>query len=127
MGVAGYFGNLPLSKPMALQGVFSNRTKCRLTEITDGTSQVLLFGEVTGGRQPGLLRCYTWIASDSMITYFGLDPDATSAFASEHLSSVQFAFVDGSVHRVSLQIDLDSLYARSGKHDGGRPNWDAVK
>jgi prepilin-type N-terminal cleavage/methylation domain-containing protein/prepilin-type processing-associated H-X9-DG protein len=127
MGVAGYFGNLPLATPTRLQGIFSNRTKCRLAEITDGTSQVLLFGEVTGGNQLDFRRCFTWIASDSMITRFGLDPAATSAFASDHPGVVQFAFADGSVRRLSTQIDLNSFYALSGKHDGGSVNWDAVK
>lgn len=126
MGVAGYFGNIPLTTATRLQGIFSNRTKCRLAEITDGTSQVLLFGELTGGRQEGFMRAYTWIASDSMITRFGLDPTATSAFASDHPGVVQFAMADGSVRRLSLKIDLDSFYALGGKHDGGKVNWEAV-
>jgi prepilin-type N-terminal cleavage/methylation domain-containing protein/prepilin-type processing-associated H-X9-DG protein len=127
VGVAGYFGNLPLPTPTRLEGVFSNRTKCRLAEITDGTSQVLLFGELTGGKDPAFLRAYSWMGSGSFLTFYGLTPVRPIAFYSEHPGVVQFAFADGSVRRLSTQIDLDSLYALSGKHDSGRISWDAVQ
>jgi prepilin-type N-terminal cleavage/methylation domain-containing protein len=127
LGVAGRYGNLPLPTALRLEGVFSNRTKCRLTEITDGTSNTLLFGELTGGKESTFLRAYTWIGSGSMPTANGLDPVNRMAFFSDHPSIVHFSFADGSVRKVSKAIDNASLFSLSGIHDGDLTNWDAVQ
>ncbi len=127
LGVAGYFGNLLLPKPRRYEGIFSNRTKHRFADVTDGTSNVLFFGESTAGKMAGQLRGFSWIGCGMLTTHHGLVHDDSFAFNSEHPSLVQFCLADGSVRRISTTIDRDNLIILSGKHDGDTANWDAVR
>lgn len=73
VGVAGYLGNLPGITAQRYEGLFSNRTKHRFADISDGSSNVLLLGESTAGKVPGLLRSWSWIGVGMMATVRGLD------------------------------------------------------
>jgi prepilin-type N-terminal cleavage/methylation domain-containing protein len=126
LGVAGQYGNVPLQFAERYEGVFGSRTKHRFTDVSDGTSNVLLFGEVTGGKQPGFLRSFSWIGSGIAITNRGLSATETTGFYSEHARVVQFCLADGSVRKVSTTIDRESFLALSGKHDGQKIAWEAV-
>ncbi len=127
LGVAGYGGNVPGFT--TYEGVFSNRSKCRLSEITDGTSNVFLFGEATGGRDEEdnvRYTSHTWMGSGIMLTDWALTSKDFDGFNSDHPNVVQFCFADGSVRRVSTAIDINTFIAISGIHDGDQVSFDAV-
>jgi hypothetical protein len=150
LGVAGLAGNMdgvvipaqsPLGQAFGLtsnltarhfEGVFATRTRTRMSEITDGTSNTLLFGENYGGRgtlanpNSGLgprLIGWTWIGSGHMWTINGLKHPTPRAkhwawFHSDHPGIVQFALADGAIKRISMQIDDRSYFAASAMRDG---------
>jgi prepilin-type N-terminal cleavage/methylation domain-containing protein len=134
LGSAGYFGNIPGFT--TYEGVFSNRSTCRISEITDGTSNVFLFGEARGvyrgeveeGRQIGedWNSAYFWMSPGIQVTAWGLDY-IEGDFNSDHPRLVQFCLADGSVHNVSLSIDTNVFVAVSGIHDGDPVSVDALK
>jgi prepilin-type N-terminal cleavage/methylation domain-containing protein len=95
-------------------GIFTNRSKVTLAEITsaDGSSNTLMIGELLGGRATPSPRdfVYSWMGNGSLGTKWGLGPggpyDGKSAnvsngawwaFSSRHTGVIQFAMGDGSV------------------------------
>jgi prepilin-type N-terminal cleavage/methylation domain-containing protein len=127
LGVGGWFGNVPIPTLARYEGVFCNRTRHRFSDLTDGASNVLFFGESTAGRRPNQLYGFSWIGCGMLATFRGLDAKDDFAFGSDHPALVHFSFADASVRRLSATIDKPSLYALGGKHDGDSLNWDAVR
>lgn len=132
MGCAGYFGRsvgIPSSWRI-WEGIFSNRTKTPFAEIRDGTSNVLMFGEVLGGcsGRPCASRSYghSWMGSGAMPTGWGLDPafsgevfpEGWFQFGSEHPGVVQFVYADGSVRGLSRTIEWETYLRLGAMHDG---------
>ncbi len=87
------------------EGVFTNRSKTRMTDIVDGTSTTFMICEYTylRGTGAGFVRlAYTpWISTGSASTWGGL-PDQPDWYHphSRHPGIVQFCYADGSVHSV---------------------------
>lgn len=94
------------------QGIFGNRTRTRLMDISDGTSNTLAFGEALGSSEtrPGKTRdiVWAWIGVGAAGTKNGIgvpgqpsggDNPGSSyvGFSSKHPGGSQFAFGDGSV------------------------------
>ncbi|MDX1947591.1 MAG: DUF1559 domain-containing protein [Pirellulaceae bacterium] len=136
VGCAGYGGNLP--QFIDFEGVFSNRTKTRFADITDGTSNVFLFGEMIGGKRPYVASddgsgrfSFTWMGSGSLPTAYGINASPNkpswSMYSSEHPNIVLFCLADGSVRRVARQIDTNSYLYISGMHDARTANYDNVQ
>jgi prepilin-type N-terminal cleavage/methylation domain-containing protein len=127
LGVGGYFGLLNRT----YRGAFSNRTRTRLIEFRDGTSNTLLFGEALGnitnadGSQTRAF-CYGWMGSGSLVTAWGLPTsgkDNWYQFASQHTGVVQFCFGDGSVRSLRQGLvagtdDGNNFIYLSGISDG---------
>ncbi|QDU55820.1 DUF1559 domain-containing protein [Aeoliella mucimassa] len=129
-----------------LTGVFGVRSKTKLAQVTDGTSNTMMFGEapgsigssfwdaannqVTGGFSQGI----AWAGTCVLPTYLGLDVSQEqdwapagqpadydtkwSYFGSLHTGVVQFCFVDGSVHSLSRDIDKSLFKAMSTMRGG---------
>lgn len=117
-GVAGHFG--PIKRWASwkkLQGIFGQRTKNKFRDVTDGTSNTLLVGELTGDVTPpiGTLATgndlnFNWINTPAMVTAWGLGKGTNPyRFNSYHTGIVQFAMADGSVRGISTNIDA-TLY-----------------
>lgn len=140
IGCAGYFGSSIGIPPSwkRWEGMFSNRTKCRFSDVRDGTSNVFMFGEVLGGcASPpcnSLQIAHSWMGSGAMPTGWGLDPyfsdekhkEGWFQFGSEHPSVVQFGFADGSVHGVSRTIEWPDYLRLGAMHDGNPVSSGAV-
>ena len=102
MGLTNYAGvSGATSYSSRWEGMFYNRSRTTLTDVPDGTSHTLLFGEglglVTNGRRE---LAWSWIGVGAMPTGAGLRGPrdaARSSFSSRHPGAVQFCFADGSV------------------------------
>jgi len=106
MGVAGFLGNIQRWASWSqYKGVFGTRDfKVNFRDITDGTSNTFLFGEITGGD----LYNWRWMMAGGMPAAWGLNNTVTQnwyQFESFHTGIVQFAMADGSVRAISKNMD----------------------
>jgi len=130
LGVAGYFGQAY----SGYQGIFGNRTAVRLTQISDGTSNTLMFGEALGGPPSGptaRLFCYSWAGPGALPTAWGLPENSDwYTFGSQHTALVQFCFGDGSVRGLRKGLtsgtDYNTYIYLSGYRDGAVTDTDSV-
>jgi prepilin-type N-terminal cleavage/methylation domain-containing protein len=114
-GCGGVFGPLGQSGTNRWQGVFWDRSKIDIRDITDGTSCTLLFGEATGGDD----NCYAWFGFGALPTAWGLTSSPGWAnFSSNHEGIVQFCLADGSVNQLSLNVDPNIYNQLSAIADG---------
>ena len=112
-----------------LLGVFYVRSKTKLGEVTDGTSQTLMFGEAPGtngvsiedefvdGFFNGFVEGFAWAGWGTLPTYSGMGLDGFSVgdtnydtiwshYGSLHSGEIAlFCFVDGSVRTISRDIE----------------------
>ncbi len=112
LGVAGFSGYIAEPRYDFLRGVFYNRSQIDFRDITDGSSNTLLFGEAMGGSLPyaddgsGGNGSYAWIGAGTMGTGGGLSKDSEwSQFSSYHPGIVQFCMADGAIRQVGLEFD----------------------
>lgn len=106
------------------EGVFVFDRETKFTEISDGSSQTLLFGEVTGA---GTDSCFAWTCSPQVVHWNAksfsneLFPDYRGAwwcFGSAHRNNlISWAFADGRVESMAKDIDPDLLRMLGGKSD----------
>jgi prepilin-type N-terminal cleavage/methylation domain-containing protein len=123
LGCAGYYEKLlspdpPYTYPgrkAACAGIFGSRSKTKFSDISDGSSNTLLFGEATGGED----QSYIWFGVGVMVTAWGLsDEPVWYQFGSYHPRTVQFCLADGAVAALSTQIDPLTYARLGGKADG---------
>jgi prepilin-type N-terminal cleavage/methylation domain-containing protein/prepilin-type processing-associated H-X9-DG protein len=141
-GVGGAFGPVAPGAPpnMAIYapylGIYYQNSQTRSSDIRDGTSNTLAFGETLGGihLDGSRTRENSWMGVGWLRTSLGLAPiygpnknDYYHAqFQSKHTGNiVNFAFADGSVHGISTGVDFTTLIYASGMHDG--QDYDATK
>ncbi|MCS7237393.1 MAG: DUF1559 domain-containing protein [Thermoguttaceae bacterium] len=121
LGVAGAAGETGAPSWDFWRGVFSNRSKYRMQDIRDGTSNTMLIGESRGGKNVEGTKgpfAFSWIGCGVMGTAWGIGGQGWYHFSSFHPGIVQFAFADGTVRRVPVTIDKEVFKAISGIADG---------
>lgn len=130
LGVAGRGGSTASAKWQRWLGVFSNGSETKLSQITDGTSNTLLMGEVTGNWSntsvpSGRLSSFVWTCPP-LPTGWGLKDHfrsgyshTDSRFNSLHQSIVNFCLVDGSCASLSVEID-DRVFQALGAFADGK-------
>jgi len=136
LGVGGAFGVVQPGNPypgdaawVPYTGIYYDNSQTKVTDITDGTSFTLAFGEYLGAIHNNGSREFelSWMGAGWCLTKFGLKPiygpeknDYTNAmFQSKHTSGiVNFAFADGSVHGISTGVAFKVYIYLSGMHDG---------
>jgi prepilin-type N-terminal cleavage/methylation domain-containing protein/prepilin-type processing-associated H-X9-DG protein len=111
-----YFKNPPPDNSLVnfqkYDGVFGNRTPIKITDITDGTSNTLLFGECLGGLSVGGFDFQlSWMGCGALGTRLGLGRAGIPyekggsnwvRFSSAHPGGVQFCLADGSVRSIAF-------------------------
>jgi prepilin-type N-terminal cleavage/methylation domain-containing protein/prepilin-type processing-associated H-X9-DG protein len=117
-GCAGLAGRGTSQYWSRYEGIFTNRSRTRIADITDGTSNTLLLGEKDGGRQNGQrVASAAWMGIGVLPAWSGLpgdgqDPALPPVFDSKHPGVVQFCFADGSVR--SLRKGTSWIDANNG-------------
>jgi hypothetical protein len=148
LGCSGFMGTLPNStisgipasygigtsiRATDFDGIYYSRSVTRMTDVTDGTSNVFMFGEGLGGRSGGsAILGFTWMSSGTLpaawdLVVGGKPSRDWPSFSSEHPNIVLFALGDGSVKTVTLQIDGGQYYKWSGAKDGFTQTSDSVQ
>ncbi len=140
VGVAGGLGTIPGNWWDQWRGVYGNRTKYSFSDMRDGSSTCLMFGEHLGGcnwSRENVNQRFTrvldsslgWIGAGAMPTAWGLyeeqDPASLTwgwqgwwMFSADHPGVVQFTFGDGSVHAMSTGVDYWAFVYASAMKDG---------
>jgi len=127
VGCAGYLGDDTSSATsVKYKGIYFANSRTKMTDIQDGTSNTIAFGETLGG-SGGSSRDFrlTWMGAGAMPTAWGLPTTSTAAwtqFSSRHTGIVQFGFGDGSVRGFRQGATTGTAYntyiAASGMADG---------
>jgi prepilin-type N-terminal cleavage/methylation domain-containing protein/prepilin-type processing-associated H-X9-DG protein len=122
----GYFANMPAWS--ALQGPFFSDSRVRLSNVTDGTSSTIAYGEFIGDDypkpgDPGIAM--TWIGGGYLDTFLPIR-DQFWNFGSRHRGVVNFAFLDGSVRSISKNADFQNYVYASAIADGQPIDWSSL-
>ncbi len=133
LGAAGQLG-FGITSRDGKKGIFFNRSKTKIGDISDGTSNTIMFGEVTGGftnpaKGVGRVISFGWscgpmITEFNRPTYNMQNHKNWQLFSSFHTGLIQYALADGSVRPISMSIDPQILIDTSSMQDGIVTNLD---
>jgi prepilin-type N-terminal cleavage/methylation domain-containing protein len=105
----GYYGLVPGYQQY--NGPYNENSKTRLTDITDGTSNTVGFGETTNADGNTRNFALTWPGAGGFYSAFGLPSDQNIHwwnYSSKHGPIVMFGFCDGSVRPITKGITSTS-------------------
>ena len=134
MGCAGRVGKVSTAQYNMVwdgySGVFYNRSKVSIRDITDGTSKTFLFGEVLGqgiwsGAEEVTYKPYAWMGAGvcwSAPALFGSGV-APARFGSNHPDTINMVNADASVAPINPEIEQSIFWALSST-SGGELNTD---
>lgn len=119
LGNAGYFAVIDDAEIDERRGPFFNRSKVQFSQVTDGCSRSLMFGEVSGAVEENKrVYAHCWMGGGPMPTAFGIgNLHKWNNFSSHHPDSVGFAKLDGSVHIIETNCDQQVLETMSAIAD----------
>jgi prepilin-type processing-associated H-X9-DG protein len=128
MGGYPYF-DAGTGQPGQFAGIFTYQSKVTMVQISDGTSNTIMFGEYGscwvdyGSGDPRTGLCAGAVGGSQLFTYWG--PDASGGtdkvwykFGSKHTGLFNVAFADGSVHGLRNNIDYSTWVILGGYKDG---------
>jgi prepilin-type N-terminal cleavage/methylation domain-containing protein len=128
IGCAGGLGSYTgLANPTYLlyPGLYYPNSKVKITDISDGTSNTLAFGESLGGNNQPRDFHISWMGASGMPVAWGLPTSPANAawykYSSKHTGLILFAFGDGSVRAISPGISTATYRAIAGRYDGYTP------
>jgi prepilin-type N-terminal cleavage/methylation domain-containing protein/prepilin-type processing-associated H-X9-DG protein len=125
-------------------GIFYMNSQTKITDIADGTSNTVAFGEYSGTHNNGTRDfVISWMGAGWMTSKWGLAPiyaseavDSTETsagndyswrqFSSKHTGVVNFAFADGSVRGITRSADFNSWIYATGATDGKVYSYSAL-
>jgi prepilin-type N-terminal cleavage/methylation domain-containing protein len=130
LGSAGQLG-VGVESRYKNRGIFTNRSETRIAHIADGTSNTIMFGEVTGAftnpeTGSGRLRSISWNAGGQWTEWhravykYGTQK-RIERFSSMHPDVIMFSMADGSVRPVSIYVSGDVLVGLSSIAGGEIP------
>ncbi len=138
MGASNYIGNAGwlgpdeqdssaarTAKANQYKGPYYQNSKTRTSDILDGSSQTIGFGETLAGQKaPKREFRLTWMGSGSMPTAWGLsNTPGWYQYGSYHNGIVMFGLCDGSVRPIPTSADINQFISASGMQDGQIVNW----
>jgi prepilin-type N-terminal cleavage/methylation domain-containing protein len=124
LGVSGVLGEVDDGGWNRLRGIFNSRSKTKFRDITDGTSSTLMFGESVGDNPPGgpFGVSLAWMSIGGLPAVQGLGgingSNRWNQFGSEHQGIVHFAFADGRVQPISVNINTGVYQALASMKAG---------
>src|SRR5260370_37953988 len=110
LGASNYIGNAGFrdtatdASAKKYRGPYAANSRTRVTDVADGTSNTIGFGETASGPYGGSNFRLTWGGAGSMTSYYGLPTSNNRnpwTFSSRHSQSVNFGMCDGSVRSIT--------------------------